>query len=74
MNKYLKNRKCTKCGNVGTTDVHSYEIIGMDNVSLWAMPSFEYDYDKPHIKRTCNNCEYSWWELPLDFEEVKNEK
>ncbi len=60
LNVYNKNSACTKCGCSSSTSKHTTEI--WDEISLLHAPCEE------HIVRICDNCGYTWNELPLDSE------
>lgn len=54
MQKYDKNRKCCKCGSF---KIHNIFTTTSEITTLKVLEI---------IKRTCNNCGFTWLEKPLD--------
>ena len=63
MDKYTRLRKCIKCGN-GT------RIIDLNTIDEFR-EFIHKSETRERIKRTCPNCNYHWYELPLDSDETE---
>ena len=68
MEKYNKKRKCFKCGHDVITDKflrkgkQYFHLV--ENTSKWITAEEEM------IERTCRNCGYQFFELPLNDGEI----
>ena len=67
MAKYNQNAKCPKCGHKEVIDSY-YE----KDEPIWGDGDLN-RFERPVIKRTCQNCNFYWFELPLDYTENETE-
>lgn len=65
MDIYQRDKSCPKCG---TKPVFSYFVAADSHGgSIFDTDS---KCDRHRIKRTCENCRFHWYELPLDSPEA----
>lgn len=64
MKKYLFERECIKCGDMDAKKDEFQEAFILQGTLM--LPE--------RIKRTCNNCGYTWDELPLDSEAMQKKE
>ena len=58
MRKYGKHNRCPKCGDQGATSLYEPNSLKNGIIVL-----------NERIRRTCKNCEYIWYETPIDIKE-----
>ncbi|HUT15395.1 MAG TPA: hypothetical protein VMY98_04030 [Anaerolineae bacterium] len=70
MERYSKDRPCPKCGcgslsGTGIVRTQHEDVWVHEEGKSWVVGKM-----KEMMKRTCLNCGYNWYELPLDTKDA----
>jgi ferredoxin len=69
--RYLKKRRCVKCGSTGTKDQHvNFKQLPEMVSGIIFGDCVKNCQEGEHIHRRCNNCGYKWSEDPLKMNTI----